>query len=115
MRHLSERVQDKSIACSTHSNNFKRPQIWLAVVALANFLEEQLLSIHTTRTVREQKWHSFEDCRSMHKHAVNTYIHESDELVHASENDSASNYICHTIHPPAVRAVHLTCDVTLNS
>jgi len=42
-------------------------------------------------------------------------LHEFDKLIHACKNDSATNYICHTIHLPAVRAVHLTCDVTLRA
>jgi hypothetical protein len=42
-------------------------------------------------------------------------LHEFDKLIHACKNDSATNYICHTIHLPAVRAVHLPCDVTLHA
>ena len=43
----------------------------------------------------------------------NAHLHEFNKLIHACENDSATNYICHPIHLPAVRAVQLICDVTL--
>ena len=45
----------------------------------------------------------------------NAHLNEFDKLLHACKNNSAPNNICHTIHLPTVRAVHLACDITLHA
>jgi hypothetical protein len=85
-------------------------------VAIVDFLEEQWLcksitAMHPTQYILQITNKSSKTSRLQQHMQSNAHLHEFDELIHACENNSATNYIRHTIHLPAVRAVHLMCDV----